>query len=247
MTVYLPIDAVIEFNQQIAGDGAGLRDRSILEGALGRPSSGFDGRERFADVWSKAAVLLSGIASTQAFFDGNKRTAWAVCEAFLDLNGSPLGAIPTVQAEAFVLAVAGGLLEENSIIEWLRAAARPADSANTYSALAGDGQGMAVDGGTVQLALFATNGRIADLVVRNATIVGPAIVTPGQGTSFSNCGWDTAGGGPDAVVWEIDVARSAVVGAIGLTRCVFERCEFIGVGYAAPSGGIALFLENSSV
>jgi death-on-curing protein len=40
-----------------------------------------------ADFVRQAVLLAVGISQAQAFVDGNKRTAFAVMEVFLDLNG----------------------------------------------------------------------------------------------------------------------------------------------------------------
>ena len=40
-----------------------------------------------ADLAQQAALLLCGIAETQPFMDGNKRTALVVALTFLELNG----------------------------------------------------------------------------------------------------------------------------------------------------------------
>jgi len=40
-----------------------------------------------ADLAHQAALLLCGIAETQAFIDGNKRIALVVALTFLELNG----------------------------------------------------------------------------------------------------------------------------------------------------------------
>jgi death-on-curing family protein len=62
-----------------------LRSRDALEGALGRPQSYAPYEE--ADMALQAAVLAHGIAETQPFIDGNKRTALIAMLTFLELNG----------------------------------------------------------------------------------------------------------------------------------------------------------------
>jgi death on curing protein len=62
-----------------------LRSRDALEGALGRPAA-YAHYEQ-ADVALQAAVLAHGIAQSQSFIDGNKRTALAALLVFLELNG----------------------------------------------------------------------------------------------------------------------------------------------------------------
>lgn len=59
-----------------------------LESALARPqnTASYEG----ADIVRQAATLFWGIASCQAFSDGNKRTAVVLLRAFLNLNGHDL-------------------------------------------------------------------------------------------------------------------------------------------------------------
>lgn len=120
MTVYLTAAQVIAINAAVGGPGAGLDDLAVLEGSLGRPSSGFGDVETFPTLWLKAASLLHGIATTQSFSDGNKRTAWTVCETFLELNGVDLGNIDVLETEALVRAVADNECDVTAIGEWLQ-------------------------------------------------------------------------------------------------------------------------------
>jgi death-on-curing protein len=82
------------------------------------------GQELYPTVTAKAATLLHSLARTQAFHDGNKRTAWACCTAYLRQHGSPISSAVT-QAEVveFVVAVAVGEVSVDAIalqlIEWL--------------------------------------------------------------------------------------------------------------------------------
>ncbi len=62
-----------------------LRSRDALAGALGRPAS-YAHYEQ-ADLALQAAVLAHGIAETQPFVDGNKRTALVAMLTFLEING----------------------------------------------------------------------------------------------------------------------------------------------------------------
>lgn len=103
MTRYLDVDSLIHINARLGG---GVDDLAGLEAAAFRPQSGFGGVERFPTVWAKAAAYLHGIASTQYFADGNKRTAWIAANAFLTLNGRRLPQVPDIEAEVFVQAVA---------------------------------------------------------------------------------------------------------------------------------------------
>ncbi|MBZ5736513.1 Fic family protein [Nocardioides sp. TRM66260-LWL] len=102
----LSLEVVGEINRRLGGGGLSAADRGAVEGALLRPFSGFGDHELFPTLWDKAGAMLHGLASTQAFADGNKRTAWLAALALLELNGIQLPVVPDVEAEAFVLSVA---------------------------------------------------------------------------------------------------------------------------------------------
>ena len=100
------------------GGGAGVRDLGLLQSALARP-------ENLAaygdpDVAALAASYAFGIARNHPFIDGNKRTAYVVCELFLALNGYVL---TTSDAESTLtfLALAAGDLTEDALADWIRA------------------------------------------------------------------------------------------------------------------------------
>ncbi|MGO9957962.1 MAG: type II toxin-antitoxin system death-on-curing family toxin [Solirubrobacteraceae bacterium] len=87
---YLEFDDALEIYAAIIGctavqAGDHLRSRQALEGALSRPAS-YAHYEQ-ADLARQAAVLAHGIAETQPFIDGNKRTALVAMLTFLELNG----------------------------------------------------------------------------------------------------------------------------------------------------------------
>lgn len=72
----------------------------------------------------KAAVLLHGLATTQPFSDGNKRTARTCCVTFLRQNGMYIGAEVTQDdVVRFVLEIATDVYEPADIalqlIEWI--------------------------------------------------------------------------------------------------------------------------------
>lgn len=117
MTDYVSAEQVIALNVALGG---GVRDEIGIRAAVDRPSASFSGHELYADIWSKAGSLLHGIASTQHFLDGNKRTAWVATEFFLRINGKDLRPLPRIAKEAFVLSVATGLFDVDQAAEWLR-------------------------------------------------------------------------------------------------------------------------------
>lgn len=105
VTHYLTAEQLIAINAAQEG-GVGVSSLSGVETNALRPQSGFGDHDTFPDVWSKAAAYLHGIASTQYFTDGNKRTAWLAAVIFLDANGMELPFVADIESEALVQAVA---------------------------------------------------------------------------------------------------------------------------------------------
>jgi prophage maintenance system killer protein len=116
---YLDVATIIDINRILTAGGV-VRDRSVIESAVSRPMSGLADREFYPSIWDKAAALLGGLARSQGFMDGNKRTAWSATMTFLRANGHALSPIADIQAEAFVLSVASDSLDHAKTVEWLR-------------------------------------------------------------------------------------------------------------------------------
>ncbi|MGH8583680.1 MAG: type II toxin-antitoxin system death-on-curing family toxin [Gammaproteobacteria bacterium] len=91
MTFSLSVKTVIAIHARFA-DCEGVRDLVSLEGTLARPMQSGFGQEFYPTVVEKAAALLHGLATTQPFIDGNKRTAWSCCTTFLGLHGLTIAA-----------------------------------------------------------------------------------------------------------------------------------------------------------
>jgi len=64
------------------GGAPGLRDEGAPAAALMRPQLGY-----YDSLIAEAAALLESLANNHPFVDGNKRTAFAVTDIFLQLNG----------------------------------------------------------------------------------------------------------------------------------------------------------------
>ena len=64
------------------GGSMGLRDEGALASAIMRPQLGY-----YDSLIEEAAALMESLANNHPFVDGNKRTAMAVTDAFLRLNG----------------------------------------------------------------------------------------------------------------------------------------------------------------
>lgn len=64
------------------GGTMGMRDEGALASAIMRPQLGY-----YESLIEEAAALLESLANNYPFVDGNKRTAVAVTDTFLRLNG----------------------------------------------------------------------------------------------------------------------------------------------------------------
>lgn len=117
---WLDIAIVLDIHAEqlaIFGGGDGLRDRGLLESALGRPINNFCYAE--IDLAALAAAYAFGIARNHPFVDGNKRVAFAALIVFLGLNGIDLD-VPAEDATAMILEVAAGKIDEDVLARWLR-------------------------------------------------------------------------------------------------------------------------------
>jgi death-on-curing protein len=111
--------ALAMHREQIAehGGGDGVRDSGLFESAMARPQNlAAYGDPVAADI---AASYAFGIARNHPFVDGNKRTAAAVSETFLVLNGHVLAATDAEVVVTF-LALASGELTEHELADWFR-------------------------------------------------------------------------------------------------------------------------------
>ena len=79
------IEEVIEFHDALIsefGGATGIRDEGALASAIMRPQMGY-----YDTLIEEAAALMESLAMNHPFVDGNKRTAFAVTDAFLRMNG----------------------------------------------------------------------------------------------------------------------------------------------------------------
>jgi len=78
--------------------------------------------------------------------------------------------------------------------------------------------------------LVVTTYALEDLIFENCVIMGPAVLLPLEGVAFNECGFDAPGA--EWIIWRIDPGRPGVTGAIGVNRCEFHSCRFVGIGIA---------------
>jgi death-on-curing protein len=70
--------------------GFHVRDEGLLYSALARPAANFSAVDAYPSIELKAAALLSSLARNHSLADGNKRLAWVLTVAFLNINGLDL-------------------------------------------------------------------------------------------------------------------------------------------------------------
>jgi len=118
--VWLSLELVIDIHAEqpaLFGGPAGIRDRGMLESALGRPQNKFAYGEH--GIAALAAAYAFDIARNHPFIDGNKRAALAAMIVFFNLNDIDL-LVPQADMTAAILAVAAGEAEEEILAGWLR-------------------------------------------------------------------------------------------------------------------------------
>jgi len=85
--IYPTTEDVIRINGLQLGGTPAVRDVGLVASAVARPATIAFGVEAYPAVDAKAAALLHSIVCNHPFIDGNKRSAWVACEAFLLVNG----------------------------------------------------------------------------------------------------------------------------------------------------------------
>jgi death-on-curing protein len=107
VTTYLTTDDLFVLAEELGG--LVMRDIGLLDSAAHRPAARVSGDDAYADLDTKAAVLLESIVRNHPLVDGNKRLGWVAVVVFYQLNGVALRA-PEDPAYELVIAVADGRL-----------------------------------------------------------------------------------------------------------------------------------------
>ncbi|AFY71774.1 death-on-curing family protein [Thalassoporum mexicanum PCC 7367] len=111
-------EAIMLHEDQLQSDGgtSGIRDVGLLESALAQPQASFFGELLHPNISDQAAAYVFHIAKNHPFVDGNKRTAFAVCSAFLLVNGYDFN-IAIDELKEIILNVANGSLSKEQLLE----------------------------------------------------------------------------------------------------------------------------------
>lgn len=100
------------------GGKPGVRDLALLESALHKPMQ-LCIYQREEDPVVLAAALADGVAQNHAFLDGNKRTAFLVCQRFLAKNNVPFDPDVAEAVEVF-RRLAAHEIESGEFVVWIR-------------------------------------------------------------------------------------------------------------------------------
>ena len=119
--IWVGLNAARAIHTRLLAEHGGIqgeRDVGAIESALARPQNmaAYGGD---CDLFDLAAAYAFGLARNHGFVDGNKRTAYAVANAFLVANGKH----PRHRQADVVLTVgliAVGEMSEAQIAAWLR-------------------------------------------------------------------------------------------------------------------------------
>jgi death-on-curing protein len=106
------------------GGTPGIRDEGLLESALAQPQATFAGELLHPTIHEQAATYLYHLAMNHPFIDGNKRTAFAVMDTFLRLNGYSLN-LTNEQAYDLVMQVAQSQMSKSDLAGCLEKAIAP--------------------------------------------------------------------------------------------------------------------------
>ncbi|WP_293126280.1 type II toxin-antitoxin system death-on-curing family toxin [Microcoleus sp. bin38.metabat.b11b12b14.051] len=114
---FISIDEVLELHEdQISSFGgtSGVRDEGLLESALAQPQATFGCQLLHPTISEQAAAYLYHLAMNHPFIDGNNRTAFAVADTFLRLNGWTLN-LTDDRADDLVMQVARGTMTKEEL------------------------------------------------------------------------------------------------------------------------------------
>lgn len=123
LVVTFLLENILEFHKMLEFSELpmeeGLRDKSLLESAIGAPFQTFAGEDLYLTLQEKAARLCFGIATNHPFVDGNKRTAVHAMELFLILNNFPIR-YDDDEMERVVIDVANDKMDVKALTQWIQ-------------------------------------------------------------------------------------------------------------------------------
>jgi len=121
-TKFVPLEDVLVIHEMVieeAGGKQGVRDFLLFHSAIHRPQASFGGQDLYPGIFDKVSALTHSLLLNHPFLDGNKRTALAVCERFLYINGFEVKATQKEKVN-FTLDIESKKLALGQIASWLK-------------------------------------------------------------------------------------------------------------------------------
>jgi death-on-curing protein len=118
---YLTIDQVKELHDDLLaafGGAPGVQSAQLLASAVFQPQQSAGAEDAYPTISEKAAALAFGLIMNHAFTDGNKRTAAAALDVFLDVNGYELLQTDE-EIEEIIVDVAAGTIDQGEFFGWV--------------------------------------------------------------------------------------------------------------------------------
>ncbi|PGZ57882.1 type II toxin-antitoxin system death-on-curing family toxin [Bacillus cereus] len=95
-----------------------IKDKALLDSALNLPKHTVFQQDAYPTIFHKVAALFESLAQNYAFYNANKRTAFACVTVFLQMNGYRL-MIPQDSATGFTVDVVKHQCSFNDIEQML--------------------------------------------------------------------------------------------------------------------------------
>ncbi len=117
-TRYLNNEHIIAIHKELIeqfGGLYGIRDKSLLESAVGRYQSGY-----YSEVIEEAAALMESLGKNHPFLDGNKRIAVTAPVVFLMANGYSVKLDEDEAFEFIIRALENGDFTKSHLEDWIR-------------------------------------------------------------------------------------------------------------------------------
>lgn len=124
---FLSVETILKLHAIAIEDQRGdpsLRDRGLLESAVGMPKQQFAGEFLHPDIPAMAAAYAFHICGNHPFVDGNKRAGLAAVLAFLVDNGWTFEA-DEIATETMIVRLASSLVPKDELTAWVRIHAKP--------------------------------------------------------------------------------------------------------------------------
>ncbi len=118
--IFLDFEQVVLINRIVIekwGGLSGIRDKNLIESSIENPKNLFFYQN--ADVYKLASSYAISIIKNHGFLDGNKRTAFASMNAFLELNNIIIN-FPEDETVEMMVKIAMNEIELEKLGEWLK-------------------------------------------------------------------------------------------------------------------------------